>query len=84
MGLAPFGNQKYANIIEKELIDIKNDGSFTLNQKYFNFATGFTMINSKFSKLFDNPPRKPETEAANNSIWILLHQFKRLRKKYCC
>ena len=62
MGLAPFGEPKYANIIEKELIDIKNDGSFTLNQKYFNFATGFTMINSKFSKLFDNPPRKPETE----------------------
>ena len=62
MGLAPFGKPKYANIIEKELIDIKNDGSFTLNQKYFNFATGFTMINSKFSTLFDNPPRKPETE----------------------
>ena len=62
MGLAPFGKPKYVNIIEKELIDIKNDGSFTLNQKYFNFATGFTMINSKFSTLFDNPPRKPETE----------------------
>ena len=51
MGLAPYGEPKYKNIILKELIDVKEDGSFRLNMNYFNYATGLTMTNSKFSKL---------------------------------
>ena len=52
MGLAPYGQPKYKDLIIKELIDLKDDGSFRLNMKYFNYATGLTMTNDKFSKLF--------------------------------
>ena len=51
MGLAPYGKPKYKNKIKK-LIDIKDDGSFRLNQKYFNYATGLTITNDRFHKLF--------------------------------
>jgi carbamoyltransferase len=57
MGLAPYGKPKYVNQIKTELIDIKEDGSFRLNQKYFNYMTGFTMTNKKFHDLFGNDPR---------------------------
>ena len=62
MGLAPYGKPNYKDIIYKELIDIKNDGSFRLNQKYFNYSTGLTMTNKKFSNLFGENPRKPDQE----------------------
>ena len=62
MGLAPYGNPKYKNIILKELIDLKDDGSFRLNMKYFNYATGLTMTNNKFSNLFGQKVRNPENE----------------------
>ena len=62
MGLAPYGNPKYTQIILKELIDVKEDGSFRLNMKYFNFATGLTMTNDKFSKLFGQKVRDPKKE----------------------
>ena len=62
MGLAPYGNPKYKDIIKKELIDIKEDGSFQLNMKYFDFATGLKMTNKKFDKLFDFNKRNSETE----------------------
>ena len=61
MGLAPYGNPIFEDKI-KNLIDIKNDGSFRLNQKYFNYATGLTMTNDKFHKLFGKKPRNPNTE----------------------
>lgn len=61
MGLAPYGEPKYADLIREKLIDIKEDGSFRLNIDYFNYMTGFTMTNNKFHKLFGAPPRKPET-----------------------
>ncbi len=57
MGLAPYGNPIYKKIILDNLIDIKDDGSFRLNQKYFNYATGLTMTNSKFHNLFGKEPR---------------------------
>jgi carbamoyltransferase len=60
MGLAPYGEPKYADLIRKELIDIKEDGSFKLNMKYFNYCTGLTMTNKRFDKLFGNQPRKPD------------------------
>ncbi len=62
MGLAPYGLPKYKDIILKELIDLKEDGSFKLNMKYFNYATGLTMTNDKFSKLFDSKVRNPDKD----------------------
>ncbi|MGH9324564.1 MAG: carbamoyltransferase family protein, partial [Vicinamibacteria bacterium] len=61
MGLAPYGEPKYVQLILDELIDLREDGSFTLNQKYFNYLSGLTMTNGAFDRLFDAPPRKPET-----------------------
>jgi carbamoyltransferase len=61
MGLAPYGEPRYVDRIKKELIDIKDDGSFRLNLKYFNYMVGLTMTNRKFADLFGGPPRKPET-----------------------
>ncbi len=61
MGLAPYGKPKYANLIKSKLLDLKDDGSFRLNQDYFDYSTGFKMTNEKFSNLFKNPPRKPES-----------------------
>ncbi|MFH1966036.1 MAG: carbamoyltransferase [Acidobacteriota bacterium] len=57
MGLAPYGDPLYAEIIEKEIIDIHSDGSFILNQKYFNYQVGLEMISRHFSELFGQPPR---------------------------
>ncbi len=57
MGLAPYGKPKYKNLIINKLMDLKDDGSFKLNMKYFNYATGLTMTNSKFSDLFGHPVR---------------------------
>lgn len=61
MGLAPYGEPKYADLIYKHIIDLKDDGSFKLNMKYFNYAAGLTMTNDKFHKLFGGPPREPES-----------------------
>ena len=62
MGLAPYGQPKYKDLIIKELIDLKEDGSFRLNMKFFNYATGLTMTNDKFSKLFGKKVRNPEKD----------------------
>jgi len=61
MGLAPYGSPIYQDKIKK-LIDIKDDGTFRLDQKYFNYATGLTMTNDKFNELFGQKPRNPKTE----------------------
>jgi len=65
MGLAPYGKPKYETLIKEELINIKGDGSFRLNQDYFNYATGFTMTNSKFHNLFGEKPRNSKKERIN-------------------
>ena len=57
MGLAPYGQPKYRDLILKKLIDVKEDGTFRLNMKYFNYATGLTMTNKNFSNLFNEPVR---------------------------
>jgi carbamoyltransferase len=62
MGLAPYGEAKYKDLILDKLIDLKEDGSFRLDQSYFNYATGLTMVNQKFANLFGEPIRKPDTE----------------------
>lgn len=62
MGLAPYGEPRYVDLILKELMDLKEDGSFKLNMKYFNYCAGLTMTNKRFNELFGGPPRKAETE----------------------
>ena len=62
MGLAPYGEPKYYNQIKDNLIDIKNDGSFRLNQDFFNYATGLTMTNDKFHNLFGKKPRNSKED----------------------
>lgn len=62
MGLAPYGEPKYKDLILDKLIDLKEDGSFRLDQSYFNYATGLTMVNQKFANLFGEPVRKPDTD----------------------
>jgi len=61
MGLAPYGSPTYADQIFENIIDLKEDGSFWLDQSYFNYATGLTMTSRKFHDLFGGPPRNPET-----------------------
>ena len=61
MGLAPYGQPKYVDTIYRELIDLREDGSFRLNQKYFNYLGGLTMTNRAFDELFGGPPRVPES-----------------------
>ena len=62
MGLAPYGSPIYTDKIKNHLIDIKSDGSFRLDQTFFNYATGLTMTNKKFHNLFGNNPRNPNNE----------------------
>ena len=68
MGLAPYGEPKYVDIIRRELMDLKEDGSFRLNMKYFNYGVGLTMTNAKFDALFGRPPRKPETKLTQSDM----------------
>ena len=94
MGLAPYGKPKYINQILNNLIDLKEDGTFMLDQKYFNYSTGLTMTNENFNNLFGQPVRKPETDKITQfhmdiaaSIQevtekIMLMLAKSLRKEY--
>jgi len=68
MGLAPYGRPVYRDLILSELIDLKEDGSFKLNMKYFNYCAGLTMTNRKFDKLFGGPPRKPESDVTQRDM----------------
>ena len=68
MGLAPYGEPKYVQTIYDHLIDLKDDGSFSMNMDYFEFPTGLKMTNSKFAKLFDGPERQPESELTQREM----------------
>ena len=68
MGLAPYGEPKYVDTIYRELIDLREDGSFHLNQKYFNYLTGLTMTNGAFDELFGGPPRVPESKLTQREM----------------
>jgi carbamoyltransferase len=68
MGLAPYGEPKYADVILNELIDLKEDGSFKLNMKYFNYVVGLTMTNRRFHRLFGGQPRKRETKITQRDM----------------
>jgi len=68
MGLAPYGEAKYKDLIYKHLIDVKEDGSFKMDMDYFNYCSGLTMTSNKFHKLFGGPPRKPESKLTQKEM----------------
>lgn len=70
MGLAPYGEPVYKDLIFKNLIDVKEDGSFWLNQEYFGYCTTDYMFNKKFEDLFKRPPRKPESALSQDDMNI--------------
>jgi carbamoyltransferase len=68
MGLAPYGRPVYVDLIRRELMDLRDDGSFTLHQKYFNYLAGLTMTSPAFHELFGGPPRVPETKLTQRDM----------------
>ena len=68
MGLAPYGEPKYVDLIYKELVDIRADGSLKLNMEYFDYCAGLTMTNEKFHQLFGGPPREPEAKLTQKEM----------------
>jgi carbamoyltransferase len=68
MGLAPYGEPRYAGLIRDHLIDIKGDGSFALDMSYFDYCTGLTMTNAKFDALFGGPARQSESELTQREM----------------
>jgi carbamoyltransferase len=68
MGLAPYGQPKYADLILKNLMDLKEDGTFRLDMQYFNYCTGLTMTNKRFDQLFGGPARKAESEVTEKEM----------------
>jgi carbamoyltransferase len=70
MGLAPYGEPKYVGVFYNELLDLREDGSFRLNQKYFNYLAGLTMTSPAIDALFGGPPRKPESNLTQREMDI--------------
>ena len=70
MGLAPYGEAKYADLIKEKIINVSDDGSFQLDMSYFNYASGLTMTNKKFNSLFGGPPRNSESEISQKEMDI--------------
>lgn len=68
MGLAPYGTPRFADLIRKHLIDLKDDGSFRLDMSYFNYCQGLTMTNDRFHRLFGGAPRNPEGETTQRDM----------------
>lgn len=70
MGLAPYGEPRFADTIKTKLVDIKDDGSFQLNMRYFSYCTGMTMTSGDFHDLFGGPPSEPESEPTQRDMDI--------------
>ena len=70
MGLAPYGEPRYVDVILDKLLDLKEDGTFRLDMSYFNYCTGLTMTNDKFASLFDGPPRSAESQITQREMDI--------------
>ena len=70
MGLAPYGEPKYTELILEMLLDLKEDGSFRMDMSYFNYCQGLTMTSRKFHRLFGGPPRKPESPITQHDMDI--------------
>ena len=99
MGLAPYGEPKYKDVILTELMDLKEDGSFRMNMKYFDYCAGLTMTNKRFHDLFGGPPRMPESKLEQRHMDLARsvqdvveevvmrmarHVHKRTGQKYLC
>jgi len=80
MGLAPYGEPKYVDLILDKLIDLKEDGSFRINMDYFNYGAGLTMTSKKFHRLFGHRPVSPKVRS-DKKRWILQDPFSRLPKR---
>ncbi|MEX2496660.1 MAG: carbamoyltransferase [Woeseia sp.] len=70
MGLAPYGEPRYADTIREHLVDVKEDGTFRLNMDFFDYCTGLRMTNRRFNALFDGPPRQPESAITQREMDI--------------
>ena len=70
MGLAPYGEPKYVDLILEKILDLKDDGTFRLDMRYFNYCTGLTMTNKRFDQLFNGPPRQPESDLTQREMDI--------------
>jgi carbamoyltransferase len=68
MGLAPYGEPKYASLIKEKLVEIRDDGSLRMNHEYFSYSHGLRMTNGAFSKLFGSPPRQPESQLTQKEM----------------
>src|SRR5262249_41002095 len=68
MGLAPYGEPKYVNLIRDKLVDIRDDGSLKMNHEYFSYSQGLRMTNSHLDKLFGGPPRKPDAKLTQREM----------------
>lgn len=68
MGLAPYGEPKYVDVILNELMEVKEDGSFKMNMEYFDYCAGLRMTNGRFAKLFGGPPRHPESKLTQREM----------------
>ncbi|HEX6135380.1 MAG TPA: carbamoyltransferase N-terminal domain-containing protein, partial [Longimicrobiales bacterium] len=68
MGLAPYGEPRYVDAILSELMELRDDGSFRMNQSYFNYLGGLTMTNGGFDRLFGGPPRRPESKLTQREM----------------
>jgi carbamoyltransferase len=68
MGLAPYGEPRYVDVILEHLVDLRDDGSFRLNMDYFNYCQGLTMTSKRFDRLFGGPPRKPESKLSQKEM----------------
>ena len=84
MGLAPYGEPKYAKLILDNLIDLKPDGSFRLDMSYFDYCTGLTMTNERFAELFGEPVRAPGQAADATSTWMSRRRSRRCWTRRCC
>jgi carbamoyltransferase len=68
MGLAPYGEPRYKDLILERLLSLKEDGTFRMDMRYFNYANGLTMTNQRFAKLFGGPPRRPESPVTQREM----------------
>lgn len=68
MGLAPYGEPKYKDLIYKHLIDVRDEGSFYMDMSYFDYNVGLTMTNKKFNNLFGGPPRAPKSKLTQKEM----------------
>ena len=82
MGLAPYGQPIYSDLIEEKLIDIKDDGSFRIDQSYFDYSIGFKMTNNKFNKLFKKKAKKTRNQNSKISYGYSSINSKGYRENY--